>query len=228
MRKSHILSTDIFEKVELGMSQAPEQASSQRRQPNQQRSRERVERILGCATTLIERDGSDSLRMSELAQLAEISIGSLYQYFPDKASIIRTLAERHSKAGQDCIQQAMESVTTPKQLLTGFADLIDLYYGYFLAEPVMRDVWSGTQADPALREIELADCRANASHLVEALMRFLPNANPAHIASRAFLVFQLGESAMRLAVSVDRAEGDVMVEAYKRMATAELKAILKG
>ena len=210
------------------MNQVTEQTSSLRRQPNQKRSRDRVERILTCATTLIERDGSDALRMSELAQLAEISIGSLYQYFPDKASIIRTLAERHSEAGQDCIKQAMESVTTPKQLLTGFGDLVDVYYGYFLAEPVMRDVWSGTQADAALREIELADCRANAAHLVDALMRFLPNADAAEIASRAFLVFQLGESAMRLAVSVGRAEGDVMVETYKRMANAELKAILKG
>jgi AcrR family transcriptional regulator len=34
--------------------------------------------------------------MSEVAELAGISIGSLYQYFPDKSAIIRTLAERYN------------------------------------------------------------------------------------------------------------------------------------
>jgi hypothetical protein len=38
----------------------------------------------------------------------------------------------------------------------------------------------------------------------------------------AFLVWQMGEAAVRLAISVDRQEGDRLVEAYKRMALREL------
>ena len=86
----------------------------------------------------------------------------------------------------------------------------------------MRDVWSGTQADKTLRELELADSRASAKTLIDALLRIRPSADPEMQAATAFLIWQLGESTMRLAVSVDRAEGDRLVEAYKRMALREL------
>ena len=69
---------------------------SLRRMPSQQRSRERVERMLNCAAGLIADQGSDAMKMSEVARLADISIGSLYQYFPDKSAIIRALAEHCS------------------------------------------------------------------------------------------------------------------------------------
>ena len=49
-----------------------------RRNPTQQRSRERQERILAVATQLIAAKGSDQLKMSEIAERSEISIGSLY------------------------------------------------------------------------------------------------------------------------------------------------------
>ena len=44
------------------------------------------------------------------------------------------------------------------------ASLIDIYYALFLAEPVMRDIWSGAQADKALRDIDLDDSRQTGAH----------------------------------------------------------------
>src|SRR6516164_9697436 len=117
------------------------------RMPSQRRSRERVERILNCATTLIAEKGSDAMRMSEVAELAGVSIGSLYQYFPDKGAIIRMLAERYNAEGRDCITAELANVRDMAGLREAFDRLIDIYYARFLAEPVMRDIWSGTQAD---------------------------------------------------------------------------------
>ncbi len=193
-----------------------------RRQPSQRRSREKVERILGCATALIAEGGSDAMRMSELAAQAGISIGALYQYFPDKSAIIHALAERCSADGRHCIEEGLREVHSLAAFREAFGALIDTYYGIFLAEPAMRDIWSGTQADPALRQIELADSRANAALLTEVLAPLRPAADRSLLAAEAFLVFHLGEATMRLAVSVPRAEGDAMVAAYKRMALAQL------
>ena len=195
-----------------------------RREPNQRRSRERVERILAAASALIAEKGSDAMRMGEVAEKAGVSIGSLYQYFPDKAAIIRRLAERYNAEGQACIQAALATPRSMKELRAAFMGLVDTYYALFLAEPVMRDIWSGTQADKALREIELADSRANGAILAGALARLRPAADRAALALSAFLIMQLGEATMRLAISVERAEGDALVAAFKRLVDRELAA----
>lgn len=196
--------------------------TSLRKEPTQQRSKARVERMLAAAVELIGTQGSDAMRMGEVADKAGVSIGSLYQFFPDKSAIIRALAERHTSMGRSCIDGALAAVRTRDQLLTAFTDLIDAYYAIFRASPVTRDVWSGMQADRQLREIELADSRANARSLIEALNRVEPSAEPDKREAATFLLWQLGEATMRLAVSVERKEGNAMVETYKRLALREL------
>jgi AcrR family transcriptional regulator len=157
-----------------------------------------------------------------VAERAGVSIGSLYQFFPDKRAIIWALAERHTAESQACIAAALAQVSGAEGLRRAFSELVDTYYGLFLAEPVMRDIWSGTQADKALRELELADSRANAEFLTAVLKRLRPAADPAALETTAFLIWQMGEATMRLAISVARQEGDRLVDAYKRMALREL------
>ncbi len=193
-----------------------------RRAPSQKRSQERVERMLLAATALIEEGGSDAMRMGEVAERAGVSIGSLYQYFPDKGAIVRTLAERYNAEGRACIAEGLAGVRDMDGLLQAFGGLIDTYYGIFLAEPVMRDIWSGTQADKALRDIDLRDSRANGELLSEAWQRVAPGADSGAIERKAFLVMSLGEATMRLAISVERAEGDALVADYKAMALREI------
>lgn len=189
-----------------------------RRAPSQKRSRERVEHILAAASKLIAERGSDAMRMSEVAEVSGISIGSLYQYFPDKSAIVRTLAERSNAAGRACIADGLAPVTTPEELRTAFCALIDEYYAMFLAEPVIRDIWSAMQADKALMEIELVETQKNAALLAEALRRVRPDMDPQDLKAQALLTMHLGESTMRLAVSLDQSEGRAVVESYKRMA----------
>ncbi len=199
-----------------------EHIASPRRAPTQQRSRERVERMLAAASALISEQGSDAMRMGEVAERAGVSIGSLYQFFPDKRAMVWALAERYTAESQACISAALRDVGDAEGLKRAFSELLDIYYRLFLAEPVIRDVWFGTQADKALRALEMADSRANAEFLVAVLKRLRPDADPMELETTAFLVWQMGEAAVRLAISVDREEGDRLVEAYKRMALREL------
>jgi AcrR family transcriptional regulator len=195
---------------------------SRQRAVMQQRSRERLEKILSAARSLIAERGSDQMKMSDIASLAGISIGSLYQYFPDKRAIIKSLAERYNAENRRCIEEALEGVEDQKSLLVAFADLFDQYYDLFLAEPVMRDIWSGMQADKALMALELKESRHCGALLADAMRRAHPKANARRVRATAFLIWQLGEATMRLAVTVDRAEGDMIVAAFKRMVEREL------
>ncbi|WP_411032589.1 TetR family transcriptional regulator [Shinella sp. BYT-45] len=195
-----------------------------RRAPTQKRSRERVDAILSKAAEMIAEAGSDALRMSELAQRTGISIGSLYQYFPDKSAIVHALAERCNEASRACIAEGLSAVDAMDDLGNAFGALVDTYYAIFRAEPVIRDIWSAVQADGALRAMEVEESRRNGDLLAARLKALRPDADAAGIDAAALLVMHLGEATMRLAVSVGRAEGDALVEAYKRMAIRELTA----
>ncbi|WP_204337509.1 TetR/AcrR family transcriptional regulator, partial [Klebsiella pneumoniae] len=73
--------------------------------PVQKRSRERFERILQCAAAVMAEKGGEAFRMSDIVERTGIPFGSLYQYFPDKAAIIGTLAERYNAMGRACVER---------------------------------------------------------------------------------------------------------------------------
>jgi AcrR family transcriptional regulator len=198
---------------------------SSRRSPTQRRSRERVERLLAVATKLIAENGSDALRMSDVAARAGVSIGSLYQYFPDKAAIIRTLAERFNAQGRACVEPELAKVQTEADLQTALAFSLDGYYQMFLDNPVIQDIWSGTQADKTLHDIALADVRDHGQMLLDVLTRLRPNADPASLATKSLLLMHLTDATVRLAVSLPRPEGDALIAAFKPILLREAQTI---
>jgi AcrR family transcriptional regulator len=207
----------------LFKKKAHDMATSPRRAPTQQRSRERLDRILAVASELIAARGSDQMKMSEVAERAGISIGSLYQYFPEKSAIIRHLAERYSAESRRCITEALSGVSDLEALCAAYLGLVDQYYKLFLAEPVMRDIWSGMQADKQLLALELAESRICGTLLAAAMQRVHIGMDAEKISASAFLIWQMGEAAMRLAISVGRREGAAIVDAFKRMTLREIR-----
>ncbi|EJN32819.1 transcriptional regulator [Pseudomonas sp. GM78] len=203
------------------------QQAPSRRVPAQQRSRERQERILAVATELIASKGSDQVKMSEIAGLSQISIGSLYQYFPDKSSIVRTLAERYNAQSRDCIEAALSAVEDVQGLQAAYTALLDEYYEIVLATPAMRDIWSGMQADKQLLQLELQESRIAGAMLAQAMQRVAPGADAQRLADSAFLIWHLGEATMRLAVSSGPEEGRRLVEAFKRMSLHEILGLVR-
>lgn len=60
--------------------------------PKGRRGREIVRAICGATRRILEEEGFDALTTNRIAEVAGVSIGSLYQYFPDKRSVIAELA----------------------------------------------------------------------------------------------------------------------------------------
>jgi len=65
-----------------------------RRRPSQERSRDRVERILDATAALLGNTPVDKITTAAIAETAGIPIGSVYQYFPNKLSVLAELARR--------------------------------------------------------------------------------------------------------------------------------------
>ena len=70
-------------------------ARNPRRTPRQDRSRDTVEAIVEAAAQVFERHGYPAGTTNRIAQRAGVSIGSLYQYFPNKDALVAELARRH-------------------------------------------------------------------------------------------------------------------------------------
>lgn len=70
-------------------------AAPLRRQPVQQRSAERVERMLDASAALIAEIGYDGLTTTLIAKRAGVAVGSLYQFFPDKRAVVQALTQRN-------------------------------------------------------------------------------------------------------------------------------------
>jgi AcrR family transcriptional regulator len=69
--------------------------SSPRKSPSQERSRQTVERILNAATRIFHEQGYAGTTTNDIADEADLSIGSLYQYFPNKDALLAALTKRH-------------------------------------------------------------------------------------------------------------------------------------
>ncbi|WP_198086012.1 TetR/AcrR family transcriptional regulator [Variovorax sp. E3] len=66
-----------------------------RKAPRQQRSRATVDVIVEAAARVLARRGWARFTTNEIAAVAGVSVGSLYQYFPDKLAIAEAIRERH-------------------------------------------------------------------------------------------------------------------------------------
>lgn len=171
--------------------------------------------MLAIATELIAEKGSEAVRMNEIADLAGVSIGSLYQYFPDKTAIVRTLAERYNAQGRACVEAELAPVSTEAELESALARIVDAYYAMFLTEPAMRDIWWATQGDKTLQALDAEDGAAHTTLLESVLIRLRPTQDRQDLTTRAILTMHLLATTVRLAISLEPAQGEALVAAFK-------------
>ena len=66
-----------------------------RKRPRQERAKATVDSILEATARVLVKQGFDGLTTNAVASAAGVSIGSLYQYFPNKEALVSALLERH-------------------------------------------------------------------------------------------------------------------------------------
>jgi AcrR family transcriptional regulator len=81
--------------------------SASRRQPQQRRSRQTVAAVLDAVVRILKRDGIAAVTTNRIAEVAGVSIGSVYQYFPDKRAIYVALHQRHVEQISSVVENAV-------------------------------------------------------------------------------------------------------------------------
>ena len=93
---------------------------SVRRKPRQARAQDTVEVIFEATAQILRRKGRAALNTNYIAECAGISVGTLYQYFPDKEAILVEMARRELEADRAAVMKASSGPVNPE------ADLVRL------------------------------------------------------------------------------------------------------
>jgi AcrR family transcriptional regulator len=110
-----------------------------RKRPRQERSRATVDSVLEATARVLVKHGFDGLTTNLVAETAGVSIGSLYQYFPNKAALVGALIEKHV---EDMTSQLLSALTRVAQLPVGQAirSVIELMIRAHAVEPELHRV----------------------------------------------------------------------------------------
>lgn len=96
---------------------------NRRRTPRQERSQRRVAGIIEAAGQLLEDVGYVALTTNSIAKKAGTSIGSLYQFFPNKDAVIAELVKRFRHQIHQFFSHSL-SVDLARRSITGFVDVV--------------------------------------------------------------------------------------------------------
>src|SRR5215218_2547666 len=95
------------------MADHPTPSISSRKQPQQVRSAELVSTILQAAIQVLEKEGAQRFTTARVAEKAGVSVGSLYQYFPNKASILFRLQSDEWRQTTELLRGILEDASRP-------------------------------------------------------------------------------------------------------------------
>jgi AcrR family transcriptional regulator len=71
--------------------------TNRRKEASQERSRATVDALLDATARILVKEGFDKASTNRIAEVAGVSVGSLYQYFPGKEALVAAVIERHQR-----------------------------------------------------------------------------------------------------------------------------------
>lgn len=144
-----------------------------RKQPRQDRSRQMRDDILTAALRVLRRDGVLRFTTPRVAEAAGISVGSLYQYFPNKQALIFAL---HSQAVERAwieVQRILDAGSlSPRTKIRRIAAL------FFHAESQEQREMGSALQEAELWFADQPEYRAMNEQVRLRLMRFVREALP--------------------------------------------------
>jgi AcrR family transcriptional regulator len=188
-----------------------------RRVPQQDRSRQKLRRVLDAADELLAAEGAHALVTTRVAAAAGIAVGSLYAYFPDKEAIVEALALRYWGEIERRIAAVVEA-DEREPLPDPTGALLDAVAAEFRASRGFRALWFGPLRTERLRDIT-RPARTTIGGLVDRLLAVhWPDVDPAERATVARMYVLAGDGLLREAFRLDP-EGDptVLIEGHRML-----------
>jgi len=201
---------------------------SSRKQPKQARSAELVVAILDAAVQVLAKEGAARFTTLRVAERAGVSIGSLYQYFPNKAAILFRLQSDEWRQTSEMLCSILED--TKKPPLERLRRLVHVFIRSECDEAAVRVALD--DAAPLYRDApEAKEAKASGTRTIQRFMReVLPKA-PAATREAAGELIKTTLSEVGKQFSETRrapAEIEAYADAMADMFCAYLRSLAKG
>jgi AcrR family transcriptional regulator len=159
---------------------------SSRKRPKQARSTDLVAAILEAAAQVLAKEGAPRFTTARVAERAGVSVGSIYQYFPNKAAILFRLQSDEWRQTSELLRDILED--TSRQPLARLRDLVLAFIRSECDEAAMRVALN--DAAPLYRDApEAREARASGDRTMQVFMReALPKASETARALAADLI----------------------------------------
>lgn len=169
-----------------------------RKTPSQERARVTVEAILEAATYILVKDGWEKFTTNRVAERAGVNIASLYQYFPNKESIVAELQRRHIEKGRAARPDMIAHLRSQPNLRAALKILVDGSVAEHRINPKLHQVFA-EELPRASRRIHGERDKQMISRLADILEPYAIRVPDAEIA--LFLVRVIGHAAVHEAAS---------------------------
>ncbi|WP_409463933.1 TetR/AcrR family transcriptional regulator [Amycolatopsis sp. GA6-003] len=151
-----------------------------RKEPQQVRGELTRQRILAAAAQVFAEQGYAAGTTNRIAERARVSIGSLYQYYPNKDAILVALTARHLDAGAETLRRHRETAGLPRTLEDALREIVHAAVQNHLDDPQLLRV----MAEQAPRSAELLEQVARYEEEQIAYVRGLLERSPeAHVSN---------------------------------------------
>jgi AcrR family transcriptional regulator len=81
----------------MARKMARKRPTNPRKNASQRRSRATVDALVEATARILVREGFDKASTNRIAEVAGVSVGSLYQYFPNKEALVAAVIDRHQQ-----------------------------------------------------------------------------------------------------------------------------------
>ncbi len=141
-----------------------------RKSPKQPRSESMVEVLLQAATRVLDRDSLAGFNTNRVAEMAGVSVGSLYQYFPNKSALVAALIDRHQQELANEVERCVHD-TAGRPLLEALQMLTAIAIRQQYRKPVLAAALDHEERRLPVGEKLRAAERRIATALQQLLMR---------------------------------------------------------
>lgn len=167
------------------MSKELEKSVKPRRQPKQARSQERVQHILDVAEQLFIEVGYEQATTRAIAARANVPIGSVYQFFPDKAALLEALAHHYfAQEYRLFVQLQAELETAP--IAEYVSRMVDAFDQFVMDHPGYQAVLA--QMIDLMTVADAANYNEYDQQVLVGLSQFLARRNPSLSATKCDLI----------------------------------------